>query len=106
MACSFLLVGLIPLCAVGITATIRAGDALEQAAYDQLKAVRDIKKDNIRKYFAEREGDMGVLVETINVIRQESFAKLDAIQQQKRARLEDYIAVMRKELKIEPVNSM
>ena len=99
MAASFLLVGLAPFCVVSITSVIKAGNALEQAAYNQLEAVRDIKKDNIQKYFDEREGDISVLVDTIKVIRLESFAKLNAIQQQKHKRLEDYIAVMRKDLK-------
>ena len=96
----FLIVGLVPLILVGWFASSLASGALMEKSYGQLEAVREIKKEQIEKYFGEREGDMGVLIETIGILRKESIAKLEAIQELKMTQLLDYIAGMKAELHI------
>ncbi|KKL16573.1 hypothetical protein LCGC14_2494200, partial [marine sediment metagenome] len=90
----FLIVGLIPLALVGFMASNLATSALMEKSYNQLESVREIKKAQIEKYFAERKGDMGVLVETVDTLRQEAFSKLEAIQSIKKAQLMDYIGIL------------
>jgi methyl-accepting chemotaxis protein len=98
---SFLGCGLIPLAVVALvsyrTADSGMGDIsgqgskdLEQRAYNQLVALRDVKKAQVEKYFAERAGDMGVLVETVKMLRTEAFNKLCANRDVKRAAVERY----------------
>ena len=98
---SFLACGLIPL---GVVAFVNYQTAdsgmdeisnkgstdLEQKAYSQLVALRDVKKAQIERYFGEREGDMGVLVETVKTLRSEAFNKLRANRDVKRAAVERY----------------
>ncbi len=96
----FLLVGLIPLGLVGWWSSRLATEALMSKSYAQLEAVRDIKKAEIEKYFGERRGDMGVLVETVSTLRKEAFEKLEAVQELKKSQLNDYIESMKSELKI------
>ncbi|MDH5297921.1 MAG: cache domain-containing protein, partial [Desulfobulbaceae bacterium] len=62
---AFLCVGVIPFAVVGLTSLIKASSALEASAFNQLKAVQAIKKTQIEQYFAERQGDMTVLTETV-----------------------------------------
>jgi methyl-accepting chemotaxis protein len=62
---AFLLVGLIPLVAAGMAATMKARAALEAKSFAQLEAVRGIKKAQIETYFAERAGDMAVLTNIV-----------------------------------------
>lgn len=81
---SFLAVGVIPFAIVGITTLLKSSKALEEQAFNQLSAVGAIKKANIDKFFAERQGDLGVLVETVNTLRDESMSKLSAVQAIKR----------------------
>ncbi len=98
---TFLGCGLVPLAVVGVTSYMTAtggmshveeqGSAdLEQKAYNQLVALRDVKKGQIEKYFDERQGDMGVLVETVKTLRSEAFNKLTAVREVKRSAVERY----------------
>lgn len=88
---TYLTVGLIPLVAIGLvcwtvasnslsTVSEQGSSELENAAYEQLTALREIKAKQIDQYFKEREGDMGVLTETVNTLRKEAADKLRAIQ--------------------------
>ena len=86
----FLLVGLVPLAIVGWFGSSRSNDALMATAFSQLQAVRAIKQVQIESYFAERQGDMTVLVETVSTLREEAFRKLIAIREGKKQQLEEY----------------
>jgi len=98
---SFLGCGLIPLGIVayvsystadkGMTEISTAGGtALDTAATNQLVALREVKKAQIETYFDEREGDIGVLTETVSTLRQEAFNKLIAVREIKKKQVEDY----------------
>ncbi|MEE4359392.1 MAG: methyl-accepting chemotaxis protein [Desulfococcaceae bacterium] len=86
----FLLTGLLPLFIVGAWSSKLATDALMEKSFNQLEAIREIKKNQIEKYFSERKGDMGVLVETVETLRQNAFEKLAVVQELKRSQTEDY----------------
>ena len=100
---SFLGCGLIPLAVVaymsfstansGMTETEEQGStALNQNAINQLVALRDVKKGQVETYFGERQGDLGVLVETVGTLRAEAFNKLKSVQAIKRKQVEGYFA--------------
>ncbi len=72
----FLIVGIVPLAVVGWIAGKTADNALMKKAYDQLEAVRDIKKVQIESFFTERMGDARVLAD--NPFVREAFKELDA----------------------------
>ena len=74
---AFLAVGVIPFAVIGITSLVKSSDALSKQAYGSLEAVRGIKKTQIESFFNERQGDMGVLVETVGTLRKEAFDKLE-----------------------------
>jgi len=61
----FLAAGLIPILLIGFMATMISTDSLMEASYGQLVSMRGVKKGQIETFFAERKGDMGVLVETV-----------------------------------------
>ena len=61
----FLAVALLPTLLIGFISTYIASDSLEQQAFSQLVAVREIKKSQILSYFAERKGDIEILTETV-----------------------------------------
>ncbi len=86
----FLLVGLIPLILVGWWSVRVATDGLMAKSYAQLENVRQIKKVQIEKYFAERQGDLDVLMETVGTLRQNAFEKLEAVQMIKTHQIESY----------------
>ena len=88
----FLLVGLLPLAFVGWFSQDRSTDALMSTAFNQLQSVREIKKVQIENYFKERQGDMGVLAETVNTLRGEAFQKLIAIRESKKQQMEEYFS--------------
>ena len=88
----FLLIGLIPLSIVGYWSSHLATQALMEKSYGQLQAVREIKRAQIEKYFTERQGDMAVLVETVQTLMEEAFGQLSTVQQLKSGQLEDYFS--------------
>jgi methyl-accepting chemotaxis protein len=96
----FLLVGIIPLAIVGYWASNLATSALMEKSFGQLESVRGIKKAQIEKFFGERKGDMGVLMETVGTLRTEAFGKLEAIQELKKAQLIDYIKLLQSQLHV------
>ncbi|MBF0379596.1 MAG: hypothetical protein HQL69_01175 [Magnetococcales bacterium] len=87
---TYLLVGLIPIILSGYTGSSNSEEALLNQAFNQLKSVREIKKVQIENYFKEREGDIGVLVETVNTLRSNAINQLTAINQSKKQQIEDY----------------
>ena len=89
----FLAVGVIPAAIIGTIALITASRDMKdqkKVTFGTLTAVREIKKAQIEQYFAERQGDMGVLMETVGALRQEAFAKLGAVQAIKKNQIENY----------------
>ena len=83
----FLIAGIIPLAGVGFLAARLSTKALNKNAQNQLAAVRGIKKATIETYFSERKGDMGVLNETVNTLRDEAIAKLVSNRDNKKAQI-------------------
>ena len=108
---SFLGCGLIPL---GIIAYVsyttadssmtslqdRGKAGLEQTAYNQMTALRDVKKAQIEKYFAERRGDLSVLVRTVGTLRAEAFDKLTAIQAVRRRQMMQFFNERRGDIEV------
>jgi len=95
---AFLAVGIIPFGIIGISSMLKARSALSNQAFSQLEAVREIKKGQIERYFSERQGDMGVLVETVSTLREEAFNKLSAVRQIKRAAIERYFQTINNQI--------
>ncbi len=55
---AFLLVGVIPFSIIGIVSLTKASKALENQAFNQLEAVREIKKEQIKTFFSSVENQM------------------------------------------------
>ncbi len=87
---AFLAVGVLPACVIGLLALNKSSAALEKQSYNTLVGMRDVKKTQIENFFAERQGDMGVLMETVNTLRDEAFSKLGAVQTIKKNQIEGY----------------
>ncbi len=88
----FLVVGLLPFAIIAGVAYFTSSNSLEKQAFNQLVGVRDIKKEQIGRFFDERQGDMGVLTETVKTLRFEAFNKLIAVRDIKKAEIERYFA--------------
>jgi methyl-accepting chemotaxis protein len=87
---AFLLIGLLPLLISSFISSQNTSNALTKASFNQLTGVREIKKNQIESFFHERQGDMGVLLETVNTLRIEAFERLEAQHDLKTAMLTDY----------------
>lgn len=87
---AFLVIGLVPFAIIGLISLNSSSNALHQASFNQLEAVRAIKKAQIESFFAERQGDMGVLIETVGTMRTTAFSKLEAIQVIKANQITNY----------------
>lgn len=85
----FLLVGIIPLVIVGYWASSLATDALMDKSFGQLESVRGIKKAQIETFFSERQGDMGVLMETVAILKQNAFLNIEGTHAIKKRQIEN-----------------
>ncbi len=94
----FLLVGVLPFAITGILALWKSSTALEDQATNQLLSVRDIKAEQLRRFFQDRRGDMSVLVETVGTLRQEAGNKLRAVREIKRQAVERYFQSIRDQI--------
>lgn len=90
MICLFLAAGLVPIVLIGVLASVISTNGLMDTSYGQLVSMRGIKKVQIENFFAERKGDMGVLVETVGTLRQEAMNKLRAIRTIKKNQIEGF----------------
>ncbi|WDP90149.1 MAG: hypothetical protein HUN04_10705 [Desulfobacter sp.] len=87
---AFLLVGLIPFAVIGTASYLKSARALSEQAYGQLRGMREVKKAEISRFFEERKGDMGVLVETVDILREEAMAKLAAVREIKKSQIQSF----------------
>jgi methyl-accepting chemotaxis protein len=97
---AFLCVGIIPFAVMAVVALTKSDSALHDQAFAQLEAVRGIKKAQIERFFDERRGDMGVLVDTVTALRDGGFDRLLSTNQLKKSNLEDLFATMVAQLKV------
>lgn len=86
----FVVVVLLSIGVVTFLAVQQSTAALMEAQFGQLEAIRAIKKGQIQNYFAERQGDMNVLTETVMSLRQGSIDNLKAVHSNKRQAVETY----------------
>lgn len=86
----FLLVGIIPLIFIGWWSCSLSKDSLTEQSYNQLESIRSIKTNQIEKFFSDRKGDCGVLVETVNTLQAEAYNKLNAVKEIKKQAIERY----------------
>jgi len=77
----FLLIGLIPLAFIAWLSSEKASQSLHDQAKAQLSAVREIKKNQIERYFQERESDIQALSNWVWTLREQGMAKLETIHQ-------------------------
>ncbi len=92
---AFLMVGILPAALIGFLSLKEASETIEHQAFNQLESVRSIKKAQIERFFAERKGDAGVLVDTISTLRQESMKKLSAVRETKRSAVIRYLQTIK-----------
>ncbi len=86
----FLLVGILPLAAIGFWATRLSTEALMDHSFGQLEAVRGIKVAQIDSFFEERRGDLQVLMNTVASLEEAAFEELEAVHHNKARAVERY----------------
>ena len=88
----FLMVGLVPLAIVAYKSTNNADDALMATAYNQLKAVREIKKDQIINYNKKTASDVRNMTLAVETMLHEAEKKFAIVGEMKKNQLENYFS--------------
>lgn len=96
----FVAIGLFPMLIVSIITTYSSTEDAKNKVYNQLTAINQIKKQSLETYFQERKGDMAVLVDIADTLSSQAFAKLNAVQDIKKAQLKDYLDNNNTQLKL------
>jgi methyl-accepting chemotaxis protein len=108
---TYLLVGILPLAAVGAIAWVVASGglatvsehgatALESAAYQQLEALRGMKEVQVPLYLGFRESDLNVLTENVSALNTSAWANIAGIQASKKALVTNLLRNMRDQLAV------
>tara|TARA_R110000851_G_scaffold3048_4_gene12345 strand:+ start:13327 stop:16095 length:2769 start_codon:yes stop_codon:yes gene_type:complete len=87
-----LLISLIPMIIIAYFSATKSTESLIAGSFNQLNAIRGIKQAQVSNYMSEREGDLGVLVETTTALLDAQISKIQAIQDLKKARVESLFA--------------
>ncbi len=77
---------------VTVLSITQSSNALMETQFAQLKAVRDIKENQVNSYFAETKEDLDVLIDTVLSLRQSALNELQGIHANKRNAVEEYFA--------------
>ncbi|MBF0296160.1 MAG: GAF domain-containing protein [Magnetococcales bacterium] len=93
-----LMIGLVPLGLAVWFAGVRAGDALMDKAADQLRTVRQIKKNQVEALFSSRRQDVNMLVDTVGTLRTEAFRKLTALREDRKLGALRYLHTLESEI--------
>jgi len=96
----FLIIGLIPIIIVGFWSARIATDSLMKKSYDQLIAMREIKKSAINKYIQERTSDMSVALDTVQSLKNAAFRQLQTSQELKKAQIEKLFSTIRNDIEV------
>jgi methyl-accepting chemotaxis protein len=83
-----LLISLLPMIIIAYFSATSASESLIAGSFNQLNAIRAVKQGQVANFMDEREGDLGVLVETTSALLDTQISKLQAIQDLKKARVE------------------
>ncbi len=94
----FLLVGLVPLIVATGLGIMQSRQALQAQAFEQLDAVKTIKRHQLEDYFAERQSDITVLANTARALQEAGFDTLHATQNNKAERVVGYFEGLRNDL--------
>ncbi|MCP3849770.1 MAG: hypothetical protein GY694_05970, partial [Gammaproteobacteria bacterium] len=96
----FLLIGLLPLFLVGWYALQQSEEALLKTSFNQLSAVRDIKKSQIKAYFSTLEQNVIALDKTVSNVLGAVKNKMEAVSSIKKAQLEAYFGERYGDIKV------
>jgi methyl-accepting chemotaxis protein len=97
---TFLVVGIVPFAVMGWLALDKAGDSLKEQAFNQLRSIRAIKKDQIQDFFHERKENMIVLSKMVRHTQDRVFEELTAVQKLKSSQLRQYFENVRQHLAV------
>ena len=86
----FLIVGLLPLSLIGFYSVQKAEQALLTSSFNQLQAVRDIKKKQIGDYVASLERNIDSVESTVVNVITAGKQKLEAVGTIKKSQIESY----------------
>ncbi len=85
-----LLISILPITIVGGLSLWESHQALSHQAFKHLESVRQIKKQQIESFFAERREDMQVLIHVVSLLEQKAQQRLSSIQANKIAQLQAF----------------
>ncbi|MDM8536047.1 response regulator [Desulfobacterales bacterium HSG17] len=94
----FLVAGIVPLVVAGAIGWKNATQALMHKSFEELEAVRDIKKAEMDSFVKERGKDMDTLVEVASRLQHDAFEKLKISQELKKAQLEAFFSEVQSDI--------
>lgn len=97
---AFLILGILPFAILGIISFNYSGKVLTARAFGQLESIRDVKKAQMERYFAEKEKNLKILSNTVISLEQGAYDKLNTVQENKRAHLVEYLEKIFSDVKV------
>jgi len=74
-----LAISFIPVAIIGSVALLNGRHALSNQAFSQLNSIRQVKKAQLEEFFLEQQSDMNVLLNMVDMFRQNAYQKFQAV---------------------------
>lgn len=88
---NFILVGFIPFIAIAGFAVYMSNSAMSEQISSLMISSREMKSKAVQDFLGQKGADTAALVETVRVLRQEAFGKLQVAQELKKTEVENYL---------------
>ena len=82
---------ILPFLIVGVVTLVHTTKSLSNLAFGQLESMCDVKKAQMINSFTASQKNMGELIETVTMLRQATFQKLQSVQENKKAQIEELV---------------
>ena len=96
----FMSISLVPIFLVAVIAMAINKKTLTDRAFSQLENVREVKAQQIKSYMEGRKTDLGILMDTVDSLRQAAFNKLRTVQENKKAQIITLFHKIAKDLEV------
>ncbi|MEN8199944.1 MAG: methyl-accepting chemotaxis protein [Thermodesulfobacteriota bacterium] len=87
-----LLIALVPMAVLGAVSYSLSSNSLEKQSLENLQSTLALQKNALEDYFSERTRNLENLVDDVQIIKQQEFAKMAAIKNQKQRQINEFFA--------------
>jgi methyl-accepting chemotaxis protein len=88
-----LLISLVPMLVIALFSWRNSASALQRQSFENLETTLAFQKQALRQYFTEQEKTLQNIADTMRVLQQEAYARLEAVRDLQKRQITDYFHI-------------